>query len=96
LALEGNLRSSGSDGGGTIGHCFGVGYNLGTRGWRIVHVVAETAQGRREQFGNDDASSRVWVVARASIVGFPACPMGSLVFYYVVVESKLRWNVSMR
>jgi hypothetical protein len=79
LALEGNLRSSGSDGGGTTGHCFGVGYNLGTRGGRLVRVVAETARGRRGQFGNDDAPSRVWVVARTLIVDNPVCPMGSLV-----------------
>jgi molybdopterin biosynthesis enzyme len=59
-------------------------------------MVAETVWGRHEQFGNDDTSSKVWVAVRALVVGFPACPMSSLVLHYVAVEPELRWSVSVR
>ena len=45
------------------------------------------------QFGNDDASIRVWIAALASIVGFPACLIGSFVLCCVVVELELRWTL---
>jgi hypothetical protein len=52
------------------------------------------ARERHRKFGNDDMSSRVLVVPRSSVVGSPAC--GSLVLRCVVVESELRWSVSMQ
>ena len=45
------------------------------------------------QFGNDDASSRVWVAAPASIVGFLACLIGSFVLCCVVLELELWWTL---
>jgi hypothetical protein len=51
LALIGNLRSLRSDGEGVVASLyllgasfFGVGYRLGTCGWRLVRVVAKLAR----------------------------------------------------
>jgi hypothetical protein len=46
------------------------------------------------QFGNDDVASKVWVTARALLVGlFSVSDMGCLVLRHVTIESNMRWSV---
>ena len=50
----------------------------------------DSPEGCSLQFGNDAASSGVWVAVMASVVGLPACPRVLLVLHRVAVESELR------
>jgi hypothetical protein len=72
FAPEENLRSLGSGDGGAL--CifllFGGIISEPTFAWDQGWHVAEIAgQGSCVQFGNDDVTSKVWVAARASLVG---------------------------